>query len=289
MKNIRAVASSVVSACRKRGLKQSVVMDVLAKSSGYRSIQCAESSKKPETDVSLEEKIVLRTLLFQSDLDYSLDLPIALFEVAGDSDINAGDPVFEWMWSLTDSGFIRMTMLLLAVNSKVGIMYEYMSQKKLSTEQISAFIEKELPDKLANYIKVESIEGEREMLDVMLQDVATPIYNAIVSYLAFDKKQNIFLHHKDKFVTVQNTELNVSVVVDNDGDVLATYTQFGFEVKNSSMWSKKSWMDDPVKGTELHHVGVSTALSDKAFIDAIISNSANKVSADFAKHLTISE
>tara|TARA_R110001583_G_scaffold161109_1_gene313011 strand:- start:3617 stop:4456 length:840 start_codon:yes stop_codon:yes gene_type:complete len=275
MSNLRALASKVVSACREKGLKQSVIMDVLAKSSGYRSIQCAEGNVQSGDSVTQEEMIVLRTLLFSSDLDYTLDIPVSLFEVAGQNHVSVGDPLFEWMWSLTESGFVEMLKKLLAVNSKFSIVYDYISAGEFSDSEILAVLNDELPKPLADYIEVESIEGGEDLLTVMMKDITTPIYNALVCLIDYDKKQNIFLD-REEFCVLEDKGLDVVVVV-TGGSVVAIWTKVGFQVSSSSMWSQTPWSEDKLKKSEVSHVGKLTPESKDIFNAAVKANSDNKV------------
>lgn len=70
---------------------------------------------------------------------------------------------------------------------------------------------------------------------------------------------------------------------------MACYTEFGFEVSDSSMWSQKLWIDDPIKASGVHYIGEPSTISIEKFIDAIMTYSLKMVKSDFANILTTND
>jgi hypothetical protein len=98
----RQLASSIVTACKAKGLKQSTVLDVITKSQGFRSIQAADSVNSTPTlvhpvkpDVAFLQGVLLSTPdLFDM-------LPVDFPEACGKPALNNdfGDRFSEELWN----------------------------------------------------------------------------------------------------------------------------------------------------------------------------------------------
>lgn len=98
---LRQLSSEIVNTCRAKGLKQSVVLDVLSKHQGYRSHQASDAATQNKaTSISLAGISYLQGVLFNTYPDGDL-LPITFSQVAGKLLDNAdvGDAPFTEAWN----------------------------------------------------------------------------------------------------------------------------------------------------------------------------------------------
>lgn len=100
MTSFRSMASHIVKACRERGLKQSVVLDAIVKSQGFRSIQAAEAATSAHSvPRAMGLTVMIRTDLFRHYPDSNF-LSINLQEDLLAATINSDDAIFDELWAL---------------------------------------------------------------------------------------------------------------------------------------------------------------------------------------------
>jgi hypothetical protein len=101
--NNRQLATKIHQACKEHGLKQTVILDVLVKHKGMRSIQCADKSNSEYSGkIKLEEKNALmhhlRTELYCHYPDNDL-LNIVLDEVIDEPKVRTDDALFDFFFN----------------------------------------------------------------------------------------------------------------------------------------------------------------------------------------------
>tara|TARA_Y100001973_G_C5200800_1_gene337444 strand:- start:983 stop:1645 length:663 start_codon:yes stop_codon:yes gene_type:complete len=105
--NERQLATKIHQTCKEKGLKQSVILNVLTKHKGYRSIQAADTPAVTDdgvdnkVDVSKEKlalMIHMRTDIYRHYPQYDL-LPITLSEVLDKPEVDAGDSLFSFFFN----------------------------------------------------------------------------------------------------------------------------------------------------------------------------------------------
>jgi hypothetical protein len=101
--NDRQLATKILQACKEQGLKHTVILNVLTKHKGMRSIQCADKSNSEYSDkIKLEEKNALmhhlRTELYCHYPDNDL-LNIVLDEAIDEPKVRTDDALFDFFFN----------------------------------------------------------------------------------------------------------------------------------------------------------------------------------------------
>jgi hypothetical protein len=227
MSNIRKIASSIVSACKKKGLKQSVVLDVLAKSQGFRSIQCAESTKANSDDIYMSEKLITRGVLARAYPGHD-DLALNVLKESCNDFVEVGDTLFSWMWSLTNSGLIETIKALGFVNMQVGFVGELVCGET-PVKNHSPVLEKAFPAEVVKFLQVELRESGKNFEDIIYQELGDYVYSVLAELLSLAVDCGEINNNGEPTVFINNSKDSVFVIND-DGLVCASFNSYGFEI-----------------------------------------------------------
>lgn len=226
MSNIRKIASSIVSACKKKGLKQSVVLDVLAKSQGFRSIQCAESTKANSDDISMSEKLITRGVLARAYPGHD-DLAFNVLKESCNDSVEIGDTLFSWMWSLTNNGLIQTIKALGFVNMQVGFVGELCSGAPI--ENYSSVLEKAFPAEVVKFLQIELRESGKDFEDIIYQELGDCVYSVLAELLSLAVDCDEINNNGKPTVFINDSKDSVFVINDS-GLVCASFNSYGFEI-----------------------------------------------------------
>jgi hypothetical protein len=103
---LRQLASQIVSACKEKGLKHTVVLDTLTKHAGYRSHQASDNVTSPSRLIQpvCGSTIYLQGVLFANYPDADI-LPLRLQDILGRlvTEEEVGDRAFSDTWNALTS------------------------------------------------------------------------------------------------------------------------------------------------------------------------------------------
>jgi len=231
MSNLRKIASSIVAACKSKGLKQSVVLDVLAKSQGFRSIQCAESAQSNTTDISLTEKIIIREVMARAYPGSDM-LPLNLFTESALDTVEVGDTLFSWMWSLTNTGLLEVIKTLTILNAKIGFVGEMLCGEDFEGDK-AAVLASAFPTEIIRFIEIEVKQGERNLSTILHTDLATSVYDVMQALITLAVEQGLLYNDGKPIVFMDG----YCVIVMNDAGLnCASFTPYGYEMHNGKQF-----------------------------------------------------
>jgi hypothetical protein len=181
----RQLASSIVTACKAKGLKQSTVLDVITKSQGFRSIQTADSVNSTPTlvhPVKPDAAFLQGVLLSTPDL-FDM-LPVDFAKAGGKPVFNndLGDRFAEELWNnlyFEPTSFIYFITELGETLRNIelemeGYIEQHDTQLPLSVLKEMIMGNKELSDNMRGFLFTEAKErsdGEDNLAEIRLDSI----------------------------------------------------------------------------------------------------------------------
>lgn len=167
----RTLASSIVTACKKDGLKQSVILNVITKQQGFRSIQASDIVNTLKTPTNPAETFAVRVALLEYFPNSDLFLPVESLQqsVLLNTTFKIED-VATYLWSSAMLGIehTQKEIVLLSGNlCRLKQTIEIHTNQINNFEDIYPLIPTGLPESIIKFLKIEFAEVSQGCDDLL--------------------------------------------------------------------------------------------------------------------------